>query len=196
MGRTVGYLMLAAAAVLLAGAAGARYPNELPAFRLHETAAWGRLEPLVSTAEDVRRILGQPSSPEPKANSKSSAPAGASPVLEYDAGPDWRIRVYFVGSDPTARTWFADSLQDRLLSVDLLPVKPVPFEGAQFPPAFKTRRVIDGGSVWDEYADGTGLVYKVANPRTPEGDPQPRTLLRISYGPSDEATRKHARAVR
>ena len=184
--------MLAATAAL---AAGARYPNELPAFRLHQAAAWGKLEPLVSTAEDVRRILGEPSKPDGRASSKSPAPAGAPPVLEYDGGPDWRIRIYFVGSDPTARTWFADSIQDRLLSVDLLPVKPVPFEGKPIPPAFKTRRVIDGGSAWDEYADGTGLVYKVAAARTPEEDPQPRTLLRISYGPSDEATRKHARTV-
>ena len=36
-------------------AAGSRYPNELPGFRLHESAGWSALEPLVSTFDEIGR---------------------------------------------------------------------------------------------------------------------------------------------
>jgi len=37
-----------------------RYPNELPGYRFYATASWKSLEPLISTAADVRRVLGKP----------------------------------------------------------------------------------------------------------------------------------------
>ena len=44
----------------IAVAADNPYPNELPGFKLFDTAKWKTVNPLVTTAADVRSLLGEP----------------------------------------------------------------------------------------------------------------------------------------
>lgn len=49
-------------------------------------------------------------------------------------------------------------------------------------------------TAWDEFGDGSGLVYQVYTTRTRDGDNQPGDLNRIVYGPSDDTATRYRRA--
>lgn len=171
-----------------------RYPNELPGYKFYEKAKWKSLEPLISTMADVRRVLGEPAEAHDVSQYTKPYPGDAAakqPVLTYNLDDDWRVLVYFT------RYCFYDgpplptSLDDRLCTIDLIPKKPISFGAVAFPPIFKKKNVtaIDAG--WDQYTDGSGLVYEVYTTKAPSGSKQAGDLNRIKYGPSDAAIRKY-----
>src|SRR5215831_12075374 len=82
------------------------YPSELPSFQICAKAPWRVLRPLVSTAADVRRVLGTPTDQGDMAHYGEPYPGDAraeAPVLAFDGGPHWQVIVYFVKSDARAR---------------------------------------------------------------------------------------------
>jgi len=172
------------------------YPNELAQYALCRKAKWNSLTPLESTLSDVLRVLGEPLDASDIANYLAPYPGHAKalqPVFTYDGGPDWEVLIYFVKSDAAARSRLPQSLADRLLSVDLIPRKRLPFGAMVFPPAFARSHEMGADAAWDDYNDGTGLHYQIYTTRTPYGGELPGDLNRISYGPSDEQMRRHAR---
>jgi hypothetical protein len=172
-----------------------KYPNELAAYQFYQNAKWKSLEPLVSTMADVRRLLGEPSEVHDVSQYTKAYPGDAlakKPVFTYVVDDDWQILVYFV------RYCFFDGpalptlLDDRLCTIDLVPKKRIPFDKVQFSAPFKRKAVTAIDAAWDEYEDGSGLVYEVYTTRTPYGNTQPGDLNRIKYGPSAEALRVYA----
>lgn len=86
-----------------------------------------------------------------------------------------------------------DNLGNRLCSIDLIPKKRIPFEGIERPAALIKKQTVAVDAAWNEYADGSGLVYEVYTTRTPYGNKQPGDLNRIKYGLSDAELTKYAR---
>jgi len=171
------------------------YPNELAKYRFCHNAKWNSLMPLESTLIDVLRVMGEPVEASDIANYLTPYPGHAKavqPVFTYDGGSNWQILIYFVKSDATVRNQLSEPLGDRLLSIDLVPKNRLPFR-ANFPPAFTRSHEIAADAAWDDYTDGTGLHYEIYTTRTPYGGDLPGDLNRISYGPSDEQMRQHAR---
>jgi hypothetical protein len=74
----------------------------------------------------------------------------------------------------------------------LVPKKRVSFAAIKFPAVFRKQNVVGADAAWDEYADGTGLIYEVYMTYTPYRETQPGDLNRIKYGPSADAVRKYA----
>jgi len=143
------------------------------------------LRPLVSTSADVRRALGTPTDESDIAHYGEPYPGddeAVAPVLTFDGGPDWEILVYLVKSDARARESLSESVRDLLLSIDLLPKHRRPFANVAFPAPFRKKYVVAADAAWDEYSDGSGLLYQVYTTRTPYGDEEPGDLNRISYG--------------
>ncbi len=188
----IGYLLVTVAIMVEVAAAPSAvcpYPNELPGFQFCHEATWRTLQPLVSTSDDIRRVLGEPKGASDIAHYLDPYPGdqrAKAPVLTFDGGRDWDILVYLVRSDYSARQSLSKAVQDRLLSIDLVPKHPKPFGKVSIPSKFRKKHVIAADAAWDEYADGSGLVYEVYTSRTPYGDEKPGDLNRISYGPSDE----------
>ncbi|ANM29868.1 hypothetical protein ABI59_10190 [Acidobacteria bacterium Mor1] len=171
-----------------AGLGNSRYPNELQGFVLWETGAWRDLQPLVSTLDDVRRVLGPPErAVDLRQYSKPYPGDGAaqSPVFTYFVDDDYDILVYFVRSDYAARRRYPAELFDRLLSIDFVPKRQVSFRGQIFPRAFSKERVRAADAAWDDHSDGSGLVYSVYSAAPAHGDAQQGDLNRISYGPPE-----------
>jgi hypothetical protein len=171
------------------------YSNELEGFRFCENAAWRSLHPLVSTAAHVRRVLGQPIREDDIAHWGEPYPGDAkaeAPVLTYDS-PKWEILIYFVRSNSGMRDEFPADLRDRLLSIDLIPKLRMSFKNVGFPAVYRKRHVIAADAAWDEYSDGSGLVYSVYTSKPDQGDERPGDLYRISYGLSDRARADHGR---
>ena len=167
------------------------YPNELPQFRFYQTSAWSGLKPLVSSMEDVRKLLGQPQEEEDVSQFTKPYPGdreAKQPVFTYRITPDWEMLVYFCKycfhSHPSGVAG------DRLCSIDLIPMRRIPFRSIKFPSAFRKKHVdaVDAG--WDEYSDGSGLRYEVYASRPPYGNQKPGDLYRISYGPSMKGSDK------
>jgi hypothetical protein len=172
-----------------------KYPNELPSYKFYENAKWQSLEPLVSTMADVRRILGEPNEAHDVSQFTKPYPGDAvakRPVFTYELDDDWQILIYFVRYCFYEGPALPASLDDRLCSIDLVPKKRIPFGKVEFPVTFKKQNVTAVDAAWDEYADGTGLVYEVYTTRTPYGNKQPGDLNRIKYGASDDTIRKYA----
>jgi hypothetical protein len=172
-----------------------KYPNELPGFKYYENAKWKSLEPLVSTMADVRRILGEPNEAHDVSQFTKPYPGDAvakRPVFTYELDNDWQILIYFVRYCFYEGPALPASLDDRLCTIDLVPKKRIPFGKVEFPAAFKKQNVTAVDAAWDEYADGSGLVYEVYTTKTPYDNKQPGDLNRITYGPSDETIRKYA----
>jgi hypothetical protein len=187
------FVLMAAGAV---APEGCLFPNELSGFKLCANSPWRVLRPLVSSAADVRRVLGAPTEEldighygDPYAGDSKAV----APVLTFDGRPDWEIVVYFVRSDSHARESLSESVRDRLLSIDLVPKRRRSFAGVALPQSFRKRHVIAADAAWDEYADGSGLAYLVYTSRTPYGDEQPGDLSRIVYGASDQLKGKYGR---
>lgn len=172
-----------------------KYPNELAGYKFYEDAKWKSLEPLVSTMADVRRVLGEPAEAHDVSQFTKPYPGdyvAKRPVFTYELDDDWQILIYFVRYCFYEGPALPASLEDRLCTIDLLPKKRIPFGKVEFPPSFKKRNVAAVDAAWDEYADGSGLVYEVYTTKTPYGNDQPGDLDRITYGPSDETIRKYA----
>jgi hypothetical protein len=172
------------------------YPNELRGYRFYATEKWKSLQPLVSTMADVRRVLGAPTEASDMSHFTKPYPGDAAakePVFTYDLGQDWQMLVYFV------RYCFDDdgptlprSMDDRLCSIDLVPKKRAPFANIKFPPVFAKKHVTAFDGAWDEFADGSGLVYAVYSTRSQYGDRRAGDLFRIKYGASTEALARYA----
>ena len=144
----------------------------------------------------MRRVLGTPTQESDIANYGAPYPGDSkadAPVLTFDGGPDWTILVYFVKSDGRALETLSESVRERLLSIDLIPKRRRPFAQVTFPKSFRKQHVIAADAAWDEYADGSGLVYNVYTSRTPYGDEEPGDLDRISYGASDAVKGRHGK---
>jgi hypothetical protein len=156
----------------------ARYPNELPGFRFYVTSAWSQLVPLESTLADVRRVLGEPSDARDLDRYVAPYPgddAAIQPVLTYDISNEWNLLVYLVRSDLSVRDDYPAEVHDKLLSIDLVPDRDLPF-AVEFSSDWRSRKVLAAAS-WTTWADGSGLEYQVYG----NGN-----LNRIVYGPSDE----------
>jgi hypothetical protein len=163
-----------------------RYPNELPRYRFYSNAKWRSLEPLVSTIDDVRKVMGSPNQANDNGSYSEPYPGDAAarePVFTYRLNRDWEILIYFVSS--CAWKVPRDIPSNRLCSVELIPRKHVSFRAIQFPEVFKRRHIAAVDAQWDEYVDGTGLRYEVYTAKTPYGSDVPGDLNRIAYGPAE-----------
>lgn len=158
-----------------------RYPNELPGFEFHASAAWRELVPLVSTLADVRRVLGDPSDVRDIAHYSAPYPgddAAVQPVLTYDISPQWDLLVYLVRSDLSVNDRFPPHLQDKLLSLELVPDHDLPFSTEPFAhERWRSSEVMAADAGWTTYEDGSGLAYQVYGGQG--------GLNRIVYGASD-----------
>jgi hypothetical protein len=169
-----------------------RYPNELPGYRFFATAKWNSLEPLVSTAADIRRVLGKPTSEVDLSQYFEPYPGddrAKRPVLTYDIDDGWEALIYL------GRSCFAGIPSRpalRLCTIDLIPKKRIAFDKVKFPTAFKKNNVAGADAAWDEFADGSGLSYHVYTTGTPYGHTKPGDLNRIVYGPSNESLARYA----
>lgn len=164
-----------------------RYPNELPGYEFFATASWRELVPLESTLADVRRVLGEPTDARDIAHYVKPYPgddAAEQPVLTYDISPEWQLLVYLVKTNMSVRDKYPDHVQDKLLSLDLVPKHEHQFTGS-FSERWTVKKVRAADAGWLEYSDGSGLVYQVYTSKTPHGGDEPGDLNRISYGPSD-----------
>jgi hypothetical protein len=173
------------------------YPNELPDFRFYATAKWKSLQPLVSTMADVRRVLGPPTEASDMSHFTKPYPGDAiakEPVFTYDLGRDWEMLVYFVRYcfDEKGPT-LPRSMDDRLCSIDLVPKKRLAFLNLKFPAAFKKTHVEGFDGAWDEFTDGSGLVYAVYSAKPQYGDRLAGDLFRIKYGASTDELARYAR---
>lgn len=196
--KRVWLVVLGVAAVAAADVAPAQslYPNELPSFSFWQHARWKSLIPLVSTIGDVRKVLGDPvkavdlkayTAPYP-GDEKAQCP-----VFTYEAGPEWKILIYFVKTGYFERKRFPETLYDRMWSIDLIPKKRLPLGNVKPPALFREREVRAADATWKEYSDGSGLIYKIYSSRTQFGGHQPGDLNRISYTASDTTARKLAK---
>lgn len=165
-----------------------RYPGELPGYQLHADARWRDLIPLESTLADVREVLGEPDEARDLANYVKPYPgdhAAIQPVLRYELSDEWSLLVYLVKSDLSVSHDYPAQVQDKLLSLDLIPKSPRSFADVEFPARWTRRKVVAADAGWFEYSDGSGLRYQIYTSDTPHGDDGIGDLNRISYGPSD-----------
>lgn len=163
-----------------------RYPNELQDYEFYRTAKWNSLEPLVSTMDNVRKVMGRPDEANDNAAYTRPYPGDAAaqePVFRYRLSRQWDVLFYFATSCP----WklHPDVPRNRLCSIDLIPRKRVSFRAVHFSPVFAKRHVTAVDAAWDEYSDGTGLRYEIYTTKPPYGVEIPGDLDRISYGPGD-----------
>jgi len=146
------------------------YPNELPGFKFHATARWRTLRPFLSTANDVKALLG---SPEP---------------VFFDAGPEWKYIVYYWGENGHCDGKpFPKEIVGTVISIELVPKARVSFRDVRFPDTFeKTERFSSHDPVgsWDAYSDDFGLSYEVYNQDSERGSEHAGDLKSIIYGPS------------
>lgn len=161
------------------------YSHELPGFKFYRKIKGKSLEPSVSTIADVRRVLGKPDKETDLTDYFAPYPGDAAaknPVLEYSYGVDWEILIYF--SKPQGQ---ASTAAHILSSIDLVPKKRISFSKLRFPARFQKRHVLAVDGAWDEYSDGTGLVYAVYTLKPPYGHKQAGDLYRIMYKSAQEA---------
>ena len=169
------------------------YPNELEGYRFFQTARWNSLTPLVSTMADVRKTLGEPAEAKDIAHYGEPYPgdeAAGQPILLYAVDDDWEMIVYFVKSDLSSPKELRAKVPDTLYQIALIPNRAISFKEVVLPAAFRKRKVTAADAAWDEYGDGSGLVYQIYTCRTMHGKREPGDLNRINYGPSEEAVRK------
>jgi hypothetical protein len=154
------------------------YPNELPTLKLYQEAKWNSLKPLVSTIDDVEKLLGEPV---PVADDRLHGDFG----FEYD--PDWTIVISVVGKGGE----LPDSLAGRVFHITLYPKKRVSLVGADFS-AFRGATYTGHDEETTSYYDKFGLWYSVYAKSTADGRFHPGDLEYVMYGPSDEARAKHS----
>ena len=166
------------------------YPNELPEYRFYATAPWRVLVSTKSTMADVRKVLGNPDEASDMEEYREPYPgdtAAKEPVFTYTRMmPDWEVLVYFTRY--CDREHPPDPNGDHLCSIDLIPKKRISFSAVKFPEVFIKRHVTAMDALWDDYADGTGLRYKVYTAKPQYGKQGAGDLNRISYGPPEKPT--------
>jgi hypothetical protein len=170
-----------------------RYPNEVQGFAFSDTSRWKSLVPLESGMKDVRATMGIPDVAKDLAQYAAPYPgdsAARQPVWTYHVDSRWDLVIHFVKSGYPANEQFPSNLGDRLHSIDCIPLKRMRFPAHQPGPGFAKRRVVAAGAKWNEFSDGTGLVYEVFSEPTREGD-RAGDLNRIVYGPSDSEVARH-----
>jgi hypothetical protein len=113
------------------------------------------------------------------------------PVFSYRLAKNWDMLIYFGRHCFSLPNSIARKLADRVCSIDLIPLKRRPFGNITFPSEFRKQHVDAADAAWDEYADGSGLVYEVYTTKTPYGVTVPGDLNRIVYGPSASQIARH-----
>ena len=174
------------------------YPNEIDGYKFFHTAKWKSLTPLVSTMADVRKTLGEPAETKDIAQYIQPYPGDAAakqPIFKYDVDDNWEMIVYFVKSDLSSPVGLRARVPDLLYEVALISKRKLSFKDVVFPKAFQKQKVTAADAAWDEYADGSGLVYQVYTSKTRYGKHEPGDLNRITYGSSEDAIRKIIRAA-
>jgi hypothetical protein len=173
------------------GRGGERYPNELPHLRLWHAGRWNELEPLVSTLADVRRVLGTPADANDIGQYSEPYPGddrAKQPVLRYTSPAVETVLAYTVRSDLSVSGCYPASLQQRLLSVDLIHRVELACRDL-WGPRFRNAVVVAADASWREFRDPAGLRYQVVGCDASDGRGSGR-LKRIVYGPSDDAEAK------
>jgi hypothetical protein len=136
-------------------------------------------------------VLGDPSVAHDIADYTAPYPGdekAVQPVWTYELNDRWEIIVYFVKSGVLERQRFDKSLFNTLYSIDYISRKPRRFDLSKLPPAFhRSHNTVAADAAWDEYSDGSGLVYEVYTSKTPFGGHVPGDLNRIRYGPPKES---------
>jgi hypothetical protein len=163
-----------------------QYPNEVDGYKFYSSASWRTLVPLKSTMADVRKVLGNPSHASDIADFMKPYPGDervVQPVWTYGLNDRWEIIVYFVKSSVLTQRLFNESLYNTLYSIEYVPRKPHHFDLSKLPSAFRRSGIIAADAAWDEYSDGSGLVYEVYTSMTPYGGNSPGDLNRVVYGP-------------
>jgi hypothetical protein len=186
----IGVLILVIHVTILAAEPN-RYPNEVVGYQFYSSATWRALAPFRSTMADVRKALGKPTECHDIANHNPLSPypgdeKAVQPVWTYDLNEQWQMLVYFVKSTAINRRLFDESLYNTLYSIEYIPKKPVRFDLSRLPSGFGRYHAEAADAAWDEYSDGTGLVYAVYTSRVPYGEQVPGDLNRIIYGPPKE----------
>ena len=165
------------------------YPNELPGYRFYRSAKWRTLVPLVATIEKVRLMLGPPVEATDLAAYFKPYPSDSEakqPLLTYRLNRDWQTLLYFGPSCSSLPKPSQGIGKGRLCSIEIVPSRRRSFRSVSFPAVYRKEHVNGVDAGWDEYSDGSGLVYEVYTTRTPYGDEVPGDLNRIVYGPSTE----------
>ena len=181
--------------VKVSGKKSEKYPNELPDFRFYETAKWKTLEPLISTMEDVRKVLGEPAEANDVSQYTKPYPGddkAKQPVFTYELNSDWKVLVYFVKYCFQGYVPLPNELNNKLCSIDLVPKKRISFKSIVFPTVFEKKTVSGVDAAWVEYSDKTGLFYEIYTTKTAYGKAMPGDLNRIVYTASDETFRKYS----
>ncbi len=164
-------------------AVSGRYPNELPGFRFYQGSKWKALQPLTSTMQDVRKVMGEPSEANDVAAFTKPYPGdlkAKKPVFTYQLNSDWELLVYFVKYCFQGYVPLPADLDDRVCSLDLIPKTPVHFQQVTFPSIFKSKHEVAVDGAWTEYDDGLGLFYEVyTNPGPYDKKTKPGDLSRI-----------------
>lgn len=166
-----------------------RYPNEATGYVFYPSATWRTLTPLKSTMAEVRKVLGAPTNAKDLADYNAPYPGdekAVQPVWTYDLNDKWKMLVYFVKSKVPKRRLFDRSLYDTLLSIEYISKQPIPFDLSKLPSVFVRSHTVAADAAWNEYADGSGLVYEVYTCKTPYGGHVAGDLNRITYGPPKE----------
>jgi hypothetical protein len=178
---------------------GEPYPNELKDYQLYRDAKWKSLMPLVSTMADVRRVLGPPEDPRDIADYTKPYPgdnAAKQPVFSYRQDANWETIIYFGHNCNWLPAGLQNAFPDRVCSIELVPSKRRSFRLVTFPPVFRKQHITAVDAGWDEYADGSGLVYEVYRTQTRYGRTTPGDLNRIVYGPSADLIAKYQNSNR
>jgi hypothetical protein len=166
-----------------------RYPNELEGYRFFTSGKLKGLQFLVSTKEDVKRILGE----------------DCEKQCDYDA--DWMINFEYFDEIWTReesnnkgdrRVYKLDpKYLGKIRQIDLKPKKPVSFANVRFPASFsktivtvapdpRDPRAGAAATVYDSFGDTDGLSYQLFGTSNPPPLPgsrvyKPGELVTIRY---------------
>jgi hypothetical protein len=174
---TIGFAWTSLATICLAQTVTnpVRYPNELPGYRLYAEGNWKSLMPYVSTSEDVRKWMGNPS-----------------PVyISY--GADWQVIVFYFDSAIVDGRPYTTSLKGTISSINFRPRTRISFTGVEFPKAFKCIDEFRSDSPVGSYkrwSDGSGLSYVIYNESTADGRIHQGDLAEIEYAAPDGVVKK------
>lgn len=170
-GRSTWLFAVIPALAFIAIAADNPYPNEVPGFKLFDTARWRTVRPLVTTEADVRSLLGEPD-----------------PVL-FDGGPDWEFIIYYWSGGTCDGRPYPETLIGKVASIEIIPRAPLSFAKVTFPSVFRKSDLHsshDPVGSWDVYSDGSGLQYQIYRQASSDGKIRAHDLKSIVYGPSSE----------
>jgi hypothetical protein len=127
----------------MSSAFAADYPNELDGLKLYAKYCSG-LEPMRSTADDVKKVWGEPSKT-------------TTSLLLWYKRDSWDILVYLFPDNGE----IPSRLVGKVQSIDFISTEPTFFGKVSFPKAFNKFHVVAADAAWDEYYDAFGLAYEV-----------------------------------